>query len=89
MYDKETERKLNRLEALRERHDELAKKADEARVELVEAILDMFPADGSRPAYGLPAEVARRSGYTREHIGVLRKEQREKRETGAAKVAQD
>lgn len=62
-----------RIERIRSELSELLEQADKLRGELHEAIRDAFPeTHGQPPKRGVLAEVARRSGYSREHVAQLR-----------------
>lgn len=62
-----------RIERLRDELDQLNEQADKIRNQLHTAIRDAFPeTHGDAPKRGVLAEVARRSGYSREHVAQLR-----------------
>lgn len=63
----------DKVRAARRRLDIMQAKLDETRKELHAAIFDSFPETHGQPAVrGVLAELARASGYTREHVMDIR-----------------
>jgi hypothetical protein len=62
-----------RIEQLRDELDQLTEQTHKTRAQLHTAVRDAFPeTHGDPPKRGVLAEVARRSGYSREHVAQLR-----------------